>query len=122
MNCLNWVYPHVCGGTIQDLDLACLVAGLSPRVRGNLVTLPLPDWTAGSIPTCAGEPTSGASAPPSTRVYPHVCGGTDAGDASAVWDWGLSPRVRGNRDREGIHDHLPGSIPTCAGEPLPESK
>ena len=47
------------------------------------------------------------------QVYPRVCGGT-AGFTDAVLDYGLSPRVRGNRR---IHVRPDGSIPACAGEP-----
>ena len=58
--------------------------GLSPRVRGNRQP--------------AVHPVAGF-----TRVYPRVCGGTEAMDSSRALTQvttGLSPRVRGNRDRD----------------------
>ena len=56
------VYPRVCGGTLDDGDTWMMVAGLSPRVRGNRgLSTPRGRWR-GSIPACAGEP-RGAGCP-----------------------------------------------------------
>ena len=50
------VYPRVCGGTADFRNDAAAGAGLSPRVRGNLISyLQCLRWTR-SIPACAGEP------------------------------------------------------------------
>ena len=54
------VYPRVCGGTAQQPGAARRHSGLSPRVRGNLPALSAPAVRPGSIPACAGEPSSGA--------------------------------------------------------------
>ena len=51
------------------------------------------------------------------RVYPRVCGGTDAETKAVIAGMGLSPRVRGNRYRRNLTLPSPGSIPACAGEP-----
>ena len=57
----EWIYPRVCGGTFIDLIMSCPLQDLSPRVRGN------PDGAGGapprggSIPACAGEPTTTSS-------------------------------------------------------------
>ena len=70
------VYPRVCGGTCPDSIRYELALGLSPRVRGNRITVddkPPPD---GSIPACAGEPGSAPGYPAQPVVYPRVCGGT----------------------------------------------
>ena len=70
------VYPRVCGGTSHLEFPAPLCEGLSPRVRGNL---PAPVERAdlhGSIPACAGEPSSSTSTALCRGVYPRVCGGT----------------------------------------------
>ena len=51
------------------------------------------------------------------RVYPRVCGGTDANGITIRTLKGLSPRVRGNQTpTKLLHKHI-GSIPACAGEP-----
>ena len=91
--------------------------GLSPRVRGNhrrwVGHLPQP----GSIPACAGEPSTSTCAKMSMTVYPRVCGGTWGRAAASCRNGGLSPRVRGNP--LALH-HPPRrhrSIPACAGEP-----
>ena len=47
-----------------------------------------------------------------------MCGGTGAGIVVGIVDQGLSPRVRGNRDRGCWSWLSPGSIPACAGEPI----
>ena len=91
------VYPRVCGGTRLVALGNRLVAGLSPRVRGNRsISIP-PGVLSGSIPACAGEPTSRATRDSPCGVYPRVCGGTQPRRQATACCAGLSPRVRGNR-------------------------
>ena len=111
------VYPRVCGGTLAVRAAVEGRAGLSPRVRGNRDRGPQDGKAPGSIPACAGEPAGPAPRPTPARVYPRVCGGTQTGMGEAVVEEGLSPRVRGNRDRRDLHVRREGSIPACAGEP-----
>ena len=94
------VYPRVCGGTLPPELLAALCQGLSPRVRGNPVTVKSRLLLTRSIPACAGEPR--------------------AETAFATGPAGLSPRVRGNPCGGGPDDRRAGSIPACAGEPRVE--
>ena len=79
--CRMWgsraVYPRVCGGTCEKSKQMKEVVGLSPRVRGNLVTKREQHLWLGSIP--------------------RVCGGTVQARQTALKAAGLSPRVRGNR-------------------------
>ena len=73
------------------------VSGLSPRVRGNpdiIVQKPAP---IGSIPACAGQPSSMCGISSWIMVYPRVCGATRFHRENGPLQWGLSPRVRGNR-------------------------
>ena len=90
-------YPRVCGGTPFAGMRVGRIAGLSPRVRGNLssVSMCQPLW--GTIPACAGEPRSSPARSRRSRDYPRVCGGTQTELIRDMQDWGLSPRVRGNR-------------------------
>ena len=50
------VYPRVCGGTQPGHCKDCLLAGLSPRVRGNHDGERILILLTRSIPACAGEP------------------------------------------------------------------
>ena len=96
----------------------------------------------GSIPACAGEPSSRMVTNSASKVYPRVCGGTFiAGDDASptvrsipacageprstttrtapLHNQGLSPRVRGNpvlASAPTMYEAY-GSIPACAGEP-----
>ena len=70
------VYPRVCGGTIPGFHHPSFNAGLSPRVRGNLVALFTKRLLDRSIPACAGEPVVNALCCECNAVYPRVCGGT----------------------------------------------
>ena len=70
-----------------------------------------------SIPACAGEPLETGLRVESAKVYPRVCGGTTAKSDILRLNYGLSPRVRGNRHRVHILVINPRSIPACAGEP-----
>ncbi len=110
------VYPRVCGGIIRTLSGLNVHFGLSPRVRGNPRKSAAPCSAIGSIPACAGESVSAASAASMLAVYPRVCGGIGRCEDCRKRRRGLSPRVRGNppRLRVRVIDH--GSIPACAGE------
>ena len=98
------------------------VLGLSPRVRGNQFIDRCEEINGGSIPACAGEPSSRPQSAGLPRVYPRVCGGTIGAAYDPYESPGLSPRVRGNRDRVGPNRGPAGSIPACAGEPGPGSR
>ena len=111
------VYPRVCGGTPGTAGTELPPAGLSPRVRGNRRPAPEDVLDFGSIPACAGEPTSKSWRRRVKRVYPRVCGGTSPDGALPGGETGLSPRVRGNRWGTASVRARAGSIPACAGEP-----
>ena len=114
----RWVYPRVCGGTAFAICARLLARGLSPRVRGNPGG-PGPDLAReGSIPACAGEPRMFGPLTRAGWVYPRVCGGTPAARYARALEFGLSPRVRGNRLRLAKWPTPSRSIPACAGEPL----
>ena len=111
------VYPRVCGGTQLQHLLVAHVPGLSPRVRGNPAAAPPGGSCPGSIPACAGEPSTAQGPSGMSRVYPRVCGGTPPIIISAHRRRGLSPRVRGNPRTARPRRRGDGSIPACAGEP-----
>ena len=90
------VYPRVCGGTLGCRPTVRDPTGLSPRVRGNHIGRDAAHVRLGSIPACAGEPTTTTTAHQIAWVYPRVCGGTGTTPCRVKNDQGLSPRVRGN--------------------------
>ena len=111
------VYPRVCGGTNEPQPRADYRRGLSPRVRGNPLTIVFSSPFCRSIPACAGEPAAAITRRQKTRVYPRVCGGTGKVYGIDKGQAGLSPRVRGNPDRMPVIVMVHRSIPACAGEP-----
>ena len=113
------VYPRVCGGTRAVLAAHGVGEGLSPRVRGNPATQRMRPAAPGSIPACAGEPVAGRVSAAIRRVYPRVCGGTRYPAHRRRRAAGLSPRVRGNPGPAIRFGQRVGSIPACAGEPMP---
>ena len=113
----NGVYPRVCGGTRHIDGIHLHHENLSPRVRGNPVSVLCTSPTTGSIPACAGEPRILRAAALRLRVYPRVCGGTRPFSSAIVCGDGLSPRVRGNLSAALQMVVCRGSIPACAGEP-----
>ena len=111
------VYPRVCGGTDYYKRVCESLGGLSPRVRGNQVSVATEQTSGRSIPACAGEPTRPSTQHYQRWVYPRVCGGTSVAALSGLSMNGLSPRVRGNLEsRSRVCQHQ-RSIPACAGEP-----
>ena len=111
------VYPRVCGGTRSGNPGSLFLLGLSPRVRGNRNTHIVSVYCIGSIPACAGEPTSRRPCRQSRQVYPRVCGGTWRNRLVPPLCSGLSPRVRGNLTSARASELWGRSIPACAGEP-----
>ena len=111
------VYPRVYGGTAMPRSVNAPIAGLSPRVRGNLgLNRTHPTWPR-SIPACTGEPEVAATKAVEDQVYPRVYGGTSCNRMCAKGLHGLSPRVRGNPLRPNPDHKGPRSIPACTGEP-----
>ena len=108
----------MCGGTMSSSSCLLKGAGLSPRVRGNLLPVVREHAPSGSIPACAGEPVTAPRLYDHATVYPRVCGGTQAVSRASAPPRGLSPRVRGNPGRLPRICTAPRSIPACAGEPL----
>ena len=98
--CADKVYPRVCGGTIHMIPDILSALGLSPRVRGNLLSTCAKSSPSGSIPACAGEPWSVILSQLRFGVYPRVCGGTPGPVVDLFSAKGLSPRVRGNPEQE----------------------
>ena len=92
--------------------------GLSPRVRGSLLTLrSLQVSFGGSIPASAGQPPSPKCHSRQGQVYPRECGAAVSGVNRTKLRLGLSPRVRGSRHDRGGQGQGPGSIPASAGQP-----
>ena len=112
------VYPRACGGTALIRFANVRASGLSPRVRGNHQVPPLSRERSRSIPARAGEPLYSVSSGSSIGVYPRACGGTWDCVSMSGDEWGLSPRVRGNRQGSALGHGLEGSIPARAGEPV----
>ena len=114
---LSTVYPRVCGVTVHSSARKKTRDGLSPRVRGHRRAKDAQVTAMGSIPACAGSPTTAKSIGCTTAVYPRVCGVTPASGFDGHRTRGLSPRVRGHRERDGGTDAALRSIPACAGSP-----
>ena len=116
-NSAGAVHPRVCGETDAIIVELLLSRGPSPRVRGNRVPDVERDDPKGSIPACAGKPSSWPRRPEQRRVHPRVCGETVHTVAVYLDDQGPSPRVRGNPSLASALSALRGSIPACAGKP-----
>ena len=117
---LRRVYPRVCGGAESA---PCPI--LSPRVRGSphRITVGVGSYM-GSIPACAGEPTStgrplfgsipACAGEPrveettigNNRVYPRVCGGALSEHISIVPRQRVYPRVCGGARSIRCHRRL----------------
>ena len=114
---MTGVHPRVCGETGPPSAQPTAWPGPSPRVRGNRILSRNQTPSAGSIPACAGKPSSRPDRSRRSGVHPRVCGETASIRPASVLLPGPSPRVRGNRlpDARDLHRH--GSIPACAGKP-----
>ena len=113
----RWVYPRACGGTVALYTNWDRLVGLSPRLRGNHITVRAGDGGSRSIPAPAGEPDCRGSRRSARRVYPRACGGTSSEFVCRGGGQGLSPRLRGNLPLGPAGGQCRGSIPAPAGEP-----
>ena len=111
------VYPRVYGGTPVANFWSLDYEGLSPRVRGNQHRPVAVLLQKRSIPACTGEPDNVNTNRGQPRVYPRVYGGTLGRNRHSGGTGGLSPRVRGNRQRLKAQEARERSIPACTGEP-----
>ena len=108
----------MCGEAVLNRTYHVYLAGPSPRVRGSRSRATRTRRRSGSIPACAGKPTSSAPAGTPGWVHPRVCGEASGVRAVSIGDWGPSPRVRGSLERGLRSAASEGSIPACAGKPL----
>ena len=117
------VYPRECGATYLYGGPSRVVAGLSPRVRGNRIWQMMQRVWVGSIPASAGQPErTFCQSATCMGLSPRVRGNhavTAANIGLRVDATGLSPRVRGNRTRSSLGAVVAPerSIPASAGQP-----
>ena len=93
-----------------------ILAGLSPRLRGNARHVDIRAGLLGSIPALAGERGSELRISTHIGVYPRACGGTKNASREQSLVRGLSPRLRGNGHDRTAERGRGGSIPALAGE------
>ena len=111
------VHPRVCGEAIAKLVWFALVSGPSPRVRGSRSVASHGIKPSGSIPACAGKPSTSPGTPYTKTVHPRVCGEARMTSLVVLNEYGPSPRVRGSHAAAGSLTISQGSIPACAGKP-----
>ena len=113
------VHPRVCGEPQRTPPMVRRLRGPSPRVRGTPSSQCGPSISPGSIPACAGNPSTRSAAARHRGVHPRVCGEPRGLRRPRQPRQGPSPRVRGTPDAAGREPVLEGSIPACAGNPGP---
>ena len=117
--CIHRVHPRVCGEAIYGRIACHPSVGPSPRVRGSQSRPLAVPAVLGSIPACAGKPSSKTRRVVTCRVHPRVCGEAAAYHEVTPPDRGPSPRVRGSPLTPLDPVDRAGSIPACAGKPYP---
>jgi len=111
------VYPRGCGATADRPCGHGVSKGLSPRMRGHLISSYALSHSLRSIPADAGPPRAVIDEDPGTRVYPRGCGATGESCRLAPSGPGLSPRMRGHRSETCFLPMDERSIPADAGPP-----
>ena len=118
-SCLRRVHPRACGGSETSDEVAIVMGGTSPRVRGKPADAQGSVVEAGYIPARAGEARPKPHPKPCRTVHPRACGGSLLDDPHVQPVGGTSPRVRGKPDRVGLQGPRGGYIPARAGEATP---
>ncbi len=117
-NNMAGAYPRERGGTSERCSSVFQVQGLSPRARGNRQAGDPGTPPGGPIPASAGEPQTAEDGIAPGTAYPRERGGTETLITADRALEGLSPRARGNQDRQPPADAASGPIPASAGEPI----
>ena len=94
-------YPRACGGAGERARPSGASRGLSPRMRGSPGRRIAGGASLRPIPAHAGEPLSPLCRSTRSRAYPRACGGARETEHKRVLSEGLSPRMRGSRERGG---------------------
>ena len=92
--------------------------GLSPHARGNHSPVEAVEVSQGSIPACAGKPSTICTLVHPCKVYPRMRGETPGQTFPLPSSSGLSPHARGNQVLSLGATVYIGSIPKCAGKPI----
>ena len=109
-----------CAGKPRRQPTAPATARVHPRVCGEARAMGCDRscWD-GSIPACAGKPWTRSATGRPEPVHPRVCGEARNQVPEADPVTGPSPRVRGSRLEVRAVQPFIGSIPACAGKPVP---
>ena len=90
--------------------------GSSPRVRGKLGRVLLPERRGGLIPARAGKTRPGGPLGCARPAHPRACGENFVNTALPTGTVGSSPRVRGKPEDAPVPDAPGGLIPARAGK------
>ena len=109
------VHPRVCGERGSVKGVSPRSTGSSPRVRGTLHQLEIPQLGQRFIPACAGNAFAVRRFPLRSTVHPRVCGERQTASLEFSSQIGSSPRVRGTRPAPPVGGVGGRFIPACAG-------
>ncbi|KAB7789963.1 hypothetical protein F7D09_1513 [Bifidobacterium leontopitheci] len=111
-------HPRVCGEHLFAELTAREWTGSSPRMRGTLRQVRIPEVRLGIIPAYAGNTRSRYPAGYGYRDHPRVCGEHRETVLLAAGRQGSSPRMRGTPQLVDDADRRQGIIPAYAGNTL----
>ncbi len=109
------VHPRVCGEQGFGGEIAPVVDGSSPRVRGTASGTPPAPGGCRFIPACAGNRPTDRASPRGRPVHPRVCGEQVFQCRLSGLGAGSSPRVRGTGHFSLRVETRDRFIPACAG-------
>ena len=115
-------YPRTCGAATGIHAGLWREGGLSPHLRGSRCRMAPVPGRCGPIPAPAGQPNSKLYDKSDARAYPRTCGAAPDRHRRAGDDQGLSPHLRGSRERHRAAGPLQGPIPAPAGQPASGSR
>ena len=108
-------HPRACGAHLKLKDVATMLSGSSPRMRGSQQGDGATATKPGIIPAHAGLTRVLALANLESRDHPRACGAHLIHNALRRPEWGSSPRMRGSQVRDNRRDAARGIIPAHAG-------
>ena len=106
----------MCGEKNKLSDLAQIIIGSPPRVRGKVRLFGLSGLIFGITPACAGKSSALWQYRTSRRDHPRVCGEKIRGYVKIWNEWGSPPRVRGKACWIAPRVFRPRITPACAGK------
>ena len=116
LSCKSQDHPRVCGENKDRMNLAEMIKGSPPRVRGKRKTIETYLQGGRITPACAGKTGAQPCTALASEDHPRVCGENRVFPSGRQGVSGSPPRVRGKQELIQFVRSTARITPACAGK------